>query len=126
MHCPWRRPLKERGRSAPGGRRIGEEGGGREPLAADGAIEIPQAQAEIWRRTMAAEIRRTAQAQAGEIPWRRTAQAERDGGRENRATAAEEGRGGRDGRPESWPRWQHNDGATTPKFWIRVGFRRKP
>jgi hypothetical protein len=110
MHCPWRRPLKERGRSAPGGRRIGEEGGGREPLAADGATEIPQAQAEIRRRMMAAEIRRTAQ--AGEIPWRRT--------------AAKEGRGGRDGRPESWPRWQHNDGVTAPKFWIRVGFRRKP
>jgi hypothetical protein len=107
--------------------------GGSLKEAADGAAEIPQAQTKIRRRTMAAEgdppladggslkeaaaeIRRTAQAQAREIPWRR----------ENRATAAEKGRDGRDGRPESWPRWQHNDGATAPKFWIRVGFRRKP
>jgi hypothetical protein len=40
-----------------------------------------------------------------------------------------QGRRPRDGetaRPEGWPRWQHNDGATTPKIWIRVRFRCKP
>jgi hypothetical protein len=46
----------------------------------------------------------------------------RDGRREWwAATAAGEGEGGdRDGRPESWPRGQHSDGAMAPKNWIRV------
>jgi hypothetical protein len=107
---PWRRTARPRSLAADG--EVREED---PPLADDGSMK--KAARPSWRLH-------------GRDPWRRTAGRDRSG-----PWRQDEGRGwprrqreggGHDGRPESWSRWQHSDGAIAPKIWIRIGFRCKP
>jgi hypothetical protein len=105
---PWRRTARRKSRPG-GGRRRPRSGRGRRDLLAIDCVGRDPA--------LAADGAGRRQDPALAAGWGK--------GKTARRWQRREG-GGRDGRPESWPRWQHSDDATTPKIWIRVGFRRKP
>jgi hypothetical protein len=131
--------------------RAREEGGGRPQAAGDAEkIRAQEEDGGSARRKKTADSRqgpwlRATQTRSAQDSWRadgtvaaRSAMADR--GRSCRrgadrdpplaADVAGKGKAARQRetarRPEGWPRWQHSDGATAPKIWIRVGFRCKP
>jgi hypothetical protein len=87
-------------------------GGRRDPaLAEDDALAVGWGKGKI--RPGGGRCRRDPPLAAG---WRK----EKTGG-QARSALAGWGKG-----KTGWPRWQRSNDATTPKNWIRAGFRRKP